>query len=253
VRLAERGLREQQAAAPMRAPRTILNGNITGARRFAAQSWPLDQLKSIAKAAGSDVTLNDVVLAMCAGALRDYLIELDALPDAPLTAMVPISLRSLGIDTSSGNAVGTLLTNLATDVDDAGDRLSTIHASVQVGKQALAGMNRLQATAVSALLMAPLTLGTFFGANRFVPPVYNLVISNVPGPKEPRWWNGARLDAVYPLSIPLTGQALNITVTSYVDNLEFGLIGCRRSVPHLQRLLSHLDTAAKNLATATGA
>ena len=86
-----------------------------------------------------------------------------------------------------------------------------------------------------------------FGANRLLPPPFNLVISNVPGPTEPLWWNGARLDAIYPMSIPVTGQALNITVTSYVDNMEFGLIGDRRSLPHLQRLLGHLDHALSDL------
>jgi hypothetical protein len=79
------------------------------------------------------------------------------------------------------------------------------------------------------------------------------VISNVPGPKRPLYFNGARLQGIYPLSIPTIGQALNITVTSYAGNMEFGLIGCRRSVPHLQRLLTHLDDALEELVKVTGA
>jgi hypothetical protein len=85
-----------------------------------------------------------------------------------------------------------------------------------------------------------------------LPPPFNLVISNVPGPKVPLWMQGARLDAFYPLSIPTVGQALNITVTSYVDNLEFGLTGCRRHVPHLQRLLTHIDASLDELEAAVG-
>jgi diacylglycerol O-acyltransferase / wax synthase len=91
------------------------------------------------------------------------------------------------------------------------------------------------------------------GIAQFVPPPFNLVISNVPGPREPLYLSGARLTGIYPLSIPTMYQALNITVTSYVDNMEFGLTGCRRSVPHLQRLLTHLDDALSDLVKATGA
>jgi hypothetical protein len=125
---------------------------------------------------------------------------------------------------------------------------------MQQGKSLFAGLNQLQATAVSAAMMAPLMLEMVPGGiARLAPPPYNLVISNVPGPKKPLYWNGAKLQGVYPLSIPLSGQALNITVTSYAGNMEFGLIGCRRSVPHLQRLLTHLDDALADLVKATGA
>jgi WS/DGAT/MGAT family acyltransferase len=252
LRTAERAIREQGAAMPMQAPRTILNGGITGARRFAAQSWPMQRLRAVAEKE-SETTLNDVVLAMSAGALRAYLLELDALPDESLTAMVPMSLRSMGIDTSAGNAVGTLITTLATDEPDPAARLAAISASMRQGKEGFAGMNRLQVTALSSLALAPLALGSVFGANRLLPPPFNLVISNVPGPKQPLYWNGARLDALYPLSIPTVGQALNITVTSYDDSMEFGIVGCRRSAPHLQRLLTHLDDELDGLTRAVAA
>ena len=251
LKLGEQLLREQAATLPGQAPRSMLNVPITGARRFAAQSWSLDEMRSVARAAG--MTLNDVLLAMCSGALRAYMLELDTLPDAPLVAMTPVSLRKEDSGEDSGNAVGTILCNLATNLADAGDRLAAIHESMQRGKAMLHGLSQLQATAVSAALMAPMALSFLGPAYRLAPPPFNIVISNVPGPKQPMYLNGARLDGVYPLSIPLAGQALNITVTSYAASMEFGLTGCRRSVPHLQRLLTHLDDSLAELVKVTGA
>jgi diacylglycerol O-acyltransferase / wax synthase len=250
LKLAQQVFADQAASLPGQAPRSMLNVPITGARRFAAQSYPMEQMRAVARASGT--TLNDVVLAMCAGALRAYMLELDALPDEPLIAMTPVSLRGEDSGDDSGNAVGAVLCNLGTDVADAGERLATINASMLAAKDLLRGLSQLQATAVSAFLLSPMALMPL-GLSQFAPPPYNLVISNVPGPREPLYLNGARLDGVYPLSIPLAGQALNITVTSYVDNMEFGLIGCRRSVPHVQRLLVHLDDALADLVKSTGA
>jgi WS/DGAT/MGAT family acyltransferase len=252
LQTAERLVREQAAALPTVAPRTILNGPITGSRRFAAQSWPLERLRAVAKSAG--VTINDLVLAMCSGALREYLDEQGELPDAPLLAMVPVSLalRSEGPESTHGNNIGAIIANLATDEPDPARRLEAISASVLEGKERLSGMSRLAVLATSGIAMAPIAMSAFFGINRLLPPPFNLVISNVPGPKQPLWMQGARLDAFYPLSIPSGGQALNITVTSYVDSMEFGLTGCRRHVPHLQRLLTHLETALADLEKAFG-
>ncbi|HET6817287.1 MAG TPA: wax ester/triacylglycerol synthase family O-acyltransferase [Mycobacteriales bacterium] len=246
LRILERGIREQQTMLPLQAPRSMLNVPITGARRFAAQSWSLERIKSIAKS--SDATVNDVLLAMSAGALRAYLLEQGQLPDRDLVAMTPVSLRRDDDEESTGNAVGTILCNLATTESDPGRRLERIHASMQQGKDLFAGLDQLQATAVSAAMMLPLLL-TFApgGLGGLTPPPYNLVISNVPGPTQPLYWNGAKLQGVYPLSIPTMYQALNLTVTSYAGNMEFGLIGCRRSVPHLQRLLTHLEDALADL------
>ncbi|HET7530250.1 MAG TPA: wax ester/triacylglycerol synthase family O-acyltransferase [Mycobacteriales bacterium] len=253
LRLAEQSVREQATMLPLQAPRSMLNVPITGARRFAAQSWPIDTIRAVGRAAGASV--NDVVLAMCSSALRAYMLELGALPDAPLVAMTPVSLRRDDDGSeSSGNAVGTILCNLATDRDDAAERLDLIHASMQQGKELFSGLNQVQATAISAAMMTPLLLSMAPGGiSRIAPPPFNVIISNVPGPKRPLYFNGARLQGVYPLSIPTTGQALNITVTSYAGSMEFGLIGCRRSVPHLQRLLTHLDDALEELVKVTGA
>ncbi|MDQ2636673.1 MAG: WSD1 family O-acyltransferase, partial [Actinomycetota bacterium] len=106
---------------------------------------------------------------------------------------------------------------------------------------------RMQQLALSALLVGGVALALVPGFVRTAPPPFNIVISNVPGAREPLWWNGARLDGNYPLSIPLDGLALNITLATNGDNLDFGLVGCRRSVPGLQRLLGHLETSLKDL------
>ncbi|GAA3016343.1 WS/DGAT/MGAT family O-acyltransferase [Actinokineospora globicatena] len=247
ARYANEVFRAQTATLPFAAPRSILNVPITGARRFAAQGWPLARVRAVGEKAGA--TVNDVMLAMCAGALRRYLLELDALPERPLVAAVPMSLRG-GDDSAGGNALGMILCTLATDLADPADRLAAITESTRSGKDVYRGMSQLQVTALSAIPFAPLALGLLPGAVRLTPPAFNLMISNVPGPTEPLYWNGARMLGVYPVSIPYEGQALNITVTSYNGSLEFGLTGCRRTVPHLQRLLTHLDTELADLESA---
>jgi diacylglycerol O-acyltransferase / wax synthase len=248
--VARAALVEQQLTLPFAAPRTMFNVPIGGARRVAAQSWSLDRVKSIKRAAG--VTVNDVVLAMCSGALRAYLLEQRALPDTPLIAMVPVSLRKAEEADAGGNMVGSILCNLATDVDDPAKRLQTISESMRGNKKVFSELPRLQAFALSAFLIAPLGLAALPGFVSSAPPPFNIVISNVPGLTEPMYWGGARLDGNYPLSIALDGQALNITLTNNADNIDFGLVGCRRSVPHLQRLLGHLESSLKDLERAVG-
>ena len=223
------------------APNTILNREITASRRFAAQDWPIERIRAIGKATGT--TLNDVVLAMCSGAMRTYLSELGALPETTLIAMVPgrparQESRSTG---TGGNAVGSIMVKLGTDLDDPLDRLLLIHASMVDGKQALAQMTPLQIQAMSAVGQVPAILPTLLGMTNLVRPAYNLVISNVPGPRTTQYFNGAEMLGTYPLSVPIDGNALNITCNSYADQMAFGLTGCRRTVPHLQRILTYLD------------
>ena len=252
LKLAYKGLVEQAAALPMQAPKSMLNVSITGSRRFAADSWDLGRIKAVGKAAGA--TVNDVLLAMCSGALRQYMLELDALPKAPLVAMTPVSLRADDDDPdSTSNATGTLLCNLGTHLADPVLRLQAVKTSMDAGKDAYRGRSQLQVTALSAVMMSPLALNAFVALHKFAPPPFNLVISNVPGPKETLYFNGARLEGLYPLSIPTHGQALNITVTSYDGRLQFGLTGCRRTVPRLQRLLVHLEDALADLEKAVTA
>ncbi len=250
LKLARAALFEQQLTLPFAAPHSMFNVRVGGARRCAAQSWALDRVLSVKRAAG--VTVNDTVLAICAGALRDYLIEQNALPDAPLIAMVPVSLRSKEEADAGGNLVGSILCNLATDVEDAEQRLQIISASMRGNKKVLSELPRLQVLALSALNMAPLTLAGVPGFLSTVPPPFNIVISNVPGPADQMYYGAARLDGSYPLSNIPDGQALNITVVNNAGHLDFGLVGCRRSVPHLQRLLAHLESSLKDLEQAVG-
>jgi len=250
VSLARAALFEQQLTLPFGAPRTMFNVKIGGARRCAAQSWPVDRIKAVKRAAG--MTVNDVVLAMCSGALRYYLLEHNALPDAPLTAMVPVSLRSEAEADTGGNLVGSILCNLATDTDDPAQRLETIHESMRSNKKVFSDLPRFEALALSAMNIGSLALAAVPGWVSSTPPPFNLVISNVPGPTQQMYYGGARLDGNYPLSTVLDGQALNITLVSNADNLDFGLVGCRRSVPHLQRLLAHLESSLKDLERAVG-
>ena len=236
------------------APRTMLNVPIDGTRSFTGCSWPLERLRLVAK--NSDATVNDVVLAMCAGALRSYLTSKGALPWAPLVAMVPVSLHGTrpedGRGTAdAGNKIGSLTCSLATNLADAGQRLAAVRAGMREGKAALASRSRLQVLAMSALGAAPLALGMLVGHHGLLRPP-NVMISNVSGSRVPLYWNGARLDALYPLSIPVDGQALNITCTSTDDTIAFGLTGCRHAVPGLGAMTTHLDDELRLLERAAG-
>lgn len=253
IRTLNKSVRNETSALALYAPRTILNQPITAARRFAAQNWPLQRLRNISRASGT--TLNDVVLAMCSGAMRTYLLELDALPDTTLISMVPVGLRAKESHLPSvrgGNALGSVMVKLGTDRADPAERLQLVHESMLDGKRALAEMTPVQILAMSALGQAPAILGPMLKISGVVKPPYNLIISNVPGPRTTQYFNGMRLEGTYPLSIPIDGMALNITCTSYADRMAFGLTGCRRTVPHLQRLLIHLDTELGALEKAAG-
>ena len=235
---------DPELAGPITAPNSILNGRIGRSRRFATQQYSLKHVRDLARAAGG--TLNDMVLAMCAGALRHFLLELHALPDRPLVAMLPVSLR-VKDDPGGGNAVGALLVTLATNLSDPKARLEAIIGATKRAKARLQKLSRPAMMQLSALTMAPSGLQTITGTLGRVAPQFNLCISNVPGPKEQLYFRGAALEAVYPLSVPIHGQALNITCQSYAGRLNFGFTGCRESVPSLQRLAVYTGEALQEL------
>ncbi|MEG1697876.1 MAG: wax ester/triacylglycerol synthase family O-acyltransferase [Acinetobacter sp.] len=228
--------RNPDYVSSFQAPSSILNQRVSSSRRFAAQSFEFDRLRHISKSLG--VTINDIVLAICSGALREYLLSQDALPKKPLIAMVPASVRD--DDSSMSNRITMILANLGTHKEDPLDRLAIVRRSVQNAKEKFKRMNSNQILNYSAFVYSAAGLNI---ASGLLPKrqAFNLVISNVPGPREPLYWNGARLDALYPASIILDGQALNITMTSYLDKLEVGLTACRNALPKMQNLLTHLE------------
>ncbi|KEZ78761.1 WS/DGAT/MGAT family O-acyltransferase [Salinisphaera hydrothermalis] len=232
---------------PAQAPACILNRPVSGSRRFAAQGYSMTRIRDAADAYGT--TVNDVVLAMCASALRRYLIDLDALPRAPLIAMLPVSLHD--DDDAAGNRIALIYANLATDIDDPVERLGAIKRSVDYWKRRYKRMSSEQIMAVVAAMSAPAGLNLLSG---LVPSrqSFNVVISNVPGPDDTLYFGDAEMLGMYPMSIVLDGQALNISLVSYRDTLEFGLIACRRSLPSMQNLLKYLDDALDELEHAAG-
>jgi WS/DGAT/MGAT family acyltransferase len=229
------------------APPCILNQKITGSRRFAAQSYSLPRIKAVCKASGT--TINDVVMAMCASALRAFLIGQDALPDKPLVAMVPVSLRrddGKGNAQAEGNQVGIILASLGTHLSEPAERLNYIHQDVQASKARYAEMTPEGILNYTTMMLAPAGFQLLTGlAPKWQ--TFNVVISNVPGPSEKQYWNGAELIGSYPVSIAMDRMALNMTLNSYGDHIEFGLIGCRRTLPSLQRMLDYLEDGLTEL------
>lgn len=235
-------------------PQSPINTRIEGARRFVAQSWPFARIRAVGKAL--DGTFNDAVLAMCSGALRSYLMEARGLPKESLKAMVPISLRRPN-DVDSANAVGAISANLATDIRDPVRRFRAIQASMQAGKQMFQELSATEAQIVMQMLQVPVLFLDRLGLTAKFPP-YSTVISNVPGPRQQLYWNGARLEGIYPASIVFDGFALNITLVTLADHVDFGITACRRTLPQVQRFIDHLEDAlvqleqAAGLATGTG-
>ncbi|MHA3060001.1 WS/DGAT/MGAT family O-acyltransferase [Acinetobacter sp. ANC 4636] len=224
------------------APACILNQRISASRRFAAQSFNLQRFRHIAKAL--QITLNDVILSVCSGALREYLISLNSLPAKPLIAMVPTSIRSDN-DSDTSNRITMILANLATHISDPIERAKIISRSVSNAKTRFKRMTQDQILGYSAFVYAAAGLNIISG---LMPKhqAFNLVISNVPGPREPLYWNGAKLEALYPASVVFDGQALNITLTSYLDKLEVGIVACRNTLPKVQSLLMLLEQEIQN-------
>ena len=202
VRTLNRGLQAQSAPISFAAPRSMFNVPISGSRRFAAQSWPLERINRIRRGAGC--TVNDVVLAACSGALRTYLSSFDALPESPLIAMVPVALRVRDRNRESGNAVGAVMCNARHPAGRALGPAAHDSALDGEGKQALSELSPLQILAMTGLGMSPLMLQSVPGYAELLRPPFNLIISNVPGPRTPLYLNGARLDGHLPAVDPLS-------------------------------------------------
>ena len=235
----------ERADLPFAAPVTRFNGRVDGQRRFATRSLSIKRLKAVAKATES--TLNDVVLAITGSALRTWMLEQDELPARSLVATCPVSVRSAD---GAGNNLSALLADLATDIDGPLARLARVSESTQRGKRMIAQMSR-DAAQGWALAMGVLGLApAMVNGGKTLPPLANLVISNVPGPREARYLGGARMVGYYPVSILTHGQGLNITLVSRDKAVDFGLTGSRGLVENLGRLGDALEASLEALEAA---
>jgi len=238
------------ALPPTPAPRTPFNRPISPHRRFAYTTVSLDDAKAVRRAFGC--TFNDVVMAVCSGTLRRYLIKHDALPAESLIAMVPVSVRSGSEDDAYQNRVSALLADLATNEPDPLKRLRRVQESMNAAKESFAAIpaealqdfTQFAPPAIAARAMRMYSRLRI--ADRMNPP-FNLVISNVPGPSAPLYSAGAQLQHFYPVSALIDGQGLNMTVQSYNGNLDFGFIACRELVPDLWMMVDLLHESMQEL------
>ncbi len=248
VELGKASLDDGGLSAPYRSPDSALGGQLGGQRRFATQQYDLELIKDLARAA--DCTLNDMVLYLSSAALRRYLGEHGTIPDRSLTAGVPVNLREAD-DESTGNAIGMLVAELGTNIADPLERIAAIKASTAEAKRLQSELPPAARTSYTLLLNGPYIAGLIAGLGGNAPVPFSVGISNVPGPSETLYFNGAKLDALFPLSLLLHGNALNITCLSSAGKLNFGFTGARDTLPHLQRLALYmgdsLDEITKTL------
>jgi diacylglycerol O-acyltransferase / wax synthase len=233
------------SARPYSAPRSAINTPITAHRRVATQSYDLDRFRSIARQTGG--TINDVVLAVCAGGLRRYLTEIDALPSQPLITNIPVSVRRDDGKPQGGNAISWAMLSLATDVEDVRERFAAIRSSTKHAKQQL---NELRADAIDTytlLAVTPILVEQLAKLGGHVPPMYNIPISNVPGPRQLKYLDGAVLREVQALTVLYGGHALNTVAVSYANRLNFSFTACDAALPHVQRLATYCGDALAEL------
>jgi WS/DGAT/MGAT family acyltransferase len=222
----------------------VLGGRLGGQRRFATQQYELKRIKALARA--GQCTLNDIVLYLSGSALRSYLAEHARLPDRPLTAGIPVNLREAD-DQSMGTAIGMMVAELGTNVANPIERLEAITRSTAEAKLHLRELPSEARTSYTLLINGPYIAGLMAGLAGHAPIPFNLGVSNVPGPTEPLYFNGSRLDALFPLSLLLHGNALNITCVSYSGTLNFGFTGARDTLPHLQHLAIYMGESLQEL------
>jgi diacylglycerol O-acyltransferase / wax synthase len=234
---------------PFNSPRSVLNGRVREKRRFATQQFSMERLRNVATEAGC--TLNDVVLTLCGGALRRFLSERDSLPEKSLTAGIPVSVRPKD-DEGTGNAISFIVATLGTEIADPLERLQVIKRSVQHAKAHVQSLPRQVMTQYTMLLMAPTLLTLLSGIGGRLPPMFNITISNVPGPEKPLYFRGAELLSIYPASIVTHGQALNITCESYAGQMNFGFTACHTSLPSTQKLAVYTGEALAELESLLG-
>jgi diacylglycerol O-acyltransferase / wax synthase len=234
----------------LKAPKTSFNGRVSAHRRFAFGQLSLDEVKAIKNEYG--FTVNDVVVAICTGAVRRWLIEHGELPTDPLVAQIPVSVRTSEQAGTYGNRIMLMSAPLFTNLPDPAVRLRRTHEALSVMKERhkalpaelLQDANHFIPPAVFArAARATFTLAVSSPGR----PTWNLVISNVPGPQFPLYCAGARLDANYPVSVITDGMGLNMTVMSYCGHLDFGLVADRDQIPDLWKLIDWLRDSLEEL------
>ena len=234
--------RTSSVRVTVKTPRTIFNQRLTRHRRFATSVLELSRLKAVAQA--TDTTVNDVVLACVGGAVRQYLLEQDALPSASLTASVPFGFDR---DEETVNAAAGFVCPLGTDSDDPLERLRVINASTRRGKSDIESLSPNAAQYYTLLGLVPLLLAQRTGVLQKLPPLFNFTVSNVVLSKEPLYLLGARLELLAPISFLVDGYGLNVTLVGYTDQVTLGVVGCRDTMPHLQTLAVHIGAALDDL------
>ena len=226
----------------LRAPRTSFNGRISAHRRFAFGQLPLDEVKAIKNEYG--VTLNDLVVSICAHAVRRWLVEHDELPADPLVAQIPVSVRAPDEMGTFGNRILLMSAPLHTEIEDPKERLRATHDSLKAMKdthKALPAQLLQDATQfIPPAVFNRAARLTFTLSTGLARPTWNLVISNVPGPQFPLYCAGAELKANYPVSVITDGMGLNITVMSYNGHLDFGIVADREQMSDVWCLLDWL-------------
>jgi len=251
ARLTSRALdpRRSIGSAGRPAPATRFNKMVNKERAYAAGDMSVGDLKAMAKAANGK--LNDIFLAACAGGLRRYMDGSNELPKSSLIAGCPVSLRKPG-DTSMDNQVTMMSVALATDIRDPMLRLQAIIDSSKLAKELVSDTAGAFNPEVSlyglpTLVTAGTRVAELFRAANTAPAIMNLIISNVPGPRETLYSNGAKMLTHYPVSIPTHGQGLNITASSYIDRLYFSITACAVAVPDAANLRNDIMTAYQEL------
>lgn len=240
-------------AVPLRAPRTPWSAAITPHRSVAFARVRLSDIRRIRAAFG--VKVNDVVLAVVSGAARRYLIERDALPDEPLVGMCPVSVRSDDERGRPDNRVSAMFVHLRTDIGDVAERLRAIARTTRGAKEdhhaigARFLQNWAEHAAPSTFALATRLYSRLNIADRH-PPIYNVVVSNVPGPDFPLYLDGAKLVATYPMGPIMEGAGLNVTVLSYLDNVDFGFLAGAELVPDVWDMADHVEDAMAELLAA---
>lgn len=231
------------------APKTIFNSSITPHRVVAGASLSLERVKAI-KNTVKNTTVNDVILCLCAGALRQYLLDKRELPEKSLIAMAPISVRSVNDKGETlGNKISAMLVDLATKESDTYKRLQLINNSTRGSKvqRKAVKAEKLMDYVPSQLEALAIRTYTRMRISELHPPIYNLVITNVPGPSRPLYMHGAKLLKIIGMAPLIDGMGLMVTIFSYNRQLFIGATSCREFMPDVQKFTKYINKELEKL------